>query len=94
MKMKKQNLKNTLDATKYMFASVWKKPDGKKYVFLKLFVAVLDSILPLVYAIFPGLIIDELLTEQRLLFVMYYIIALCSAPIINEVIHILLYKKL
>ena len=94
MKMKKQNLKNTLDATKYMFASVWKKPDGKKYVFLKLFIAVLDSILPLVYAIFPGLIIDELLNDQRLLFVMYYIIALCSAPIINEVIHVLLYKKI
>jgi len=36
MKMKKKNLKNTLDATKYMFASVWKKPDGKKIRLFKI----------------------------------------------------------
>ncbi len=53
---RKQNLVNTFRTTKYMLGFVWK--NGKLYVLMRIIMSVINTIFPLIYTIFPGLIIN------------------------------------
>ena len=53
---RKQNLVNTFRTTEYMLGFVWK--NGKLYVLMRIIMSVINTIFPLIYTIFPGLIIN------------------------------------
>lgn len=91
---KKQGFVNTITTSKYMFKSVWNKPGGKRYIFMKLIIAACDSFIPLVYVIFPGMIIDGLLNNDHLTAIIGYIVALCGFPVLNELIHLIINTKI
>ncbi len=55
-----QTLRNTIKSLKYIIKQIWKENDGKKYIIIKMLASILNSVLPLVYTIVPGLIINIL----------------------------------
>jgi ATP-binding cassette subfamily B protein/ATP-binding cassette subfamily C protein len=92
--MKKQSIFKTYATSKFMFKSVWSKRGGKKYIFMKSIVALCDSFVPLVYVLFPGMIIDGLLNKLQMPYIIGYVIALCGLPILNELFHLFINKKI
>lgn len=92
--MNKKNIKDAIETAKYMLSFIFKKKGGKMYFFLKLCIAVIDALVPLIYVILPGLIINELLQGRRIMQIIFYILTLCLMPIFNEVMHYVINKKI
>lgn len=85
---KKQNFRNTFNSTKYMLTFVW--DGGKAYIFLKVLMALINTIIPLSYTLMPGFIINELTGEQRLSFIIIYVGILLAAPLLNHFSNLIL----
>lgn len=81
-----QNLKNTFTTTKYMLSYIWSIRNGKKYIFLKSFMTLLTSILPLVLVVMPGLIINELTGDKRGSILLVYISITAAIPFVQNTI--------
>lgn len=62
----KQTIRNVFAASHYMFNFVWREHIGKIFIALKLVFSIIDALIPFIYIFIPGLILDELLGEQRL----------------------------
>lgn len=56
-----QTFLQTIDFSKFILKRVWHEKAGKKYICIKLFITLVNTIIPLVYSIIPGLIVNELL---------------------------------
>ena len=93
-----QSWKNTVRTTKYAVSMVAREEGGKRYIILRMFMALLDALFPLVFTIFPGLIINELLGQQRMTTIILFVSVLVITPIvqqlINTVFHIYFYKSM
>lgn len=81
-----KNIKNTIITTKYMLNYIWSIRHGRRYIFLKSFVALLTSTLPLALGIMPGLIINELTGEKRVSILLTYIGIIATIPFVQKVI--------
>lgn len=84
-KLRSQNLQNTIKTTKYMFGFVWKEKLGKLYLCIKITMALLNALFPIVYTIIPGLIINELINSQKLNTLILYVGIIVITPIISHV---------
>lgn len=89
---RKQNLVNTFRTTKYMLGFVWKS--GKLYVLMRIIMSVINTIFPLIYTIFPGLIINELTNDLRIDRIILYVGILTLSPPINNILNSQLNKAL
>lgn len=58
--IKRQNVKNTYNDTKYVLSLIWKTKRGKSLITINILNSFINSIFPAALAIFPGLIINEL----------------------------------
>lgn len=81
-----KTIKNTFITTKYMLNYIWSIRYGRRYIFLKSFVALLTSTLPLALGIIPGLIINELTGEKRVSILLTYIGIIAAIPFVQSVI--------
>ena len=52
----------------------------------KLFLTLLDNLVPLALTIFPGLIINELLADRRITYLIVYVLVLALVPLIKEIV--------
>lgn len=82
---RKQSLKNTFKTTKYMLGFVW--TNGKLYLFTRIIMSIINTIFPLVYTIFPGLLIDELTNDSSINRIIIYTGILVLSPLINHVLN-------
>lgn len=83
----KQNLRNTIKTTKYMFGLVWKEKHGKIYTFLRV-VLTLFNVVPLpVYTVLPGLIINELTGERQINKLILYVGVLAFTSLASQIIN-------
>jgi ATP-binding cassette subfamily B protein/ATP-binding cassette subfamily C protein len=81
----KQNLRNTIKSTRYMMRFVWKEKLGKQWIVSRFIMAIINAFMPLVYTIFPGLIIIELTDgERRVNTLMMYVGILLAAPVLHH----------
>lgn len=87
MKQKKlfPNLPETIKASKYVLGLIWK--DGKLFIFLTIFKAVLDSLFLLVYTIFPGLIINELTGNRNMKSLALYVGVVILTPMFQQLLY-------
>ena len=85
-KAKKQNLRNTLRATRFMLGFVWKESAGKVFILLKGIFAVIDAFYPLILIIAPGMLIDELMGEQRMERIVFFIAITMVARVVRYTI--------
>lgn len=58
---------------------------GKKYIVSKVINSFIDSILPVLHIVVPGLIINELLGNRNVSTLTTYIAVLCIIPVINHI---------
>ncbi|MCD8056144.1 MAG: ABC transporter ATP-binding protein/permease [Clostridiales bacterium] len=62
---------------------VWsREANGKLYIILRCISSVLNSLLPLVFVMFPGLLIDELTGEQSMSRIAFYAAAIVGSPLL------------
>ena len=85
---KSQTLYNTIKTAKYAFGFVWKEKQGKWYIVIKSIMAVTNAIFPLVFAIVPGLIINELTDKQEISTLVLYVGILIVTPVISHIFNV------
>lgn len=84
-KSSKQSFTDIMRVVTYLLGSMWKIKLGKKYVNVKILLSILDSLIPIVYIIMPGLIINELTNLHRLKLLILYVAMLAVTPFINHI---------
>ena len=86
----------TIDFSKFILKRVWHEKAGKKYICIKLFITLVNTIIPLVYSIIPGLIVNELLDGAYSDVLIVYVAILSLSPVLltflNNILDSLLYK--
>ena len=80
----RQNLNNTLKTTKYMLKQLW--GGGRKLLFAKSLMSLVNAIFPLSWVLMPGLIINELTMEQRVNIIVIYVGITAGMPLIQKFI--------
>lgn len=89
-----QNLKNTIQNTKYIFNLVSHVKNGKKLIIINILNSIINSIFPLALTIFPGLIINELVQERNINRLIFYVSTLVITPIIKQTYSFIVGKTL
>ena len=84
--------KNTLAATVFMLKKVLMQPSGIIYMLIKVFLSIVDAVVPVVLSVIPGLIINELLNANITKKIIVYVTVLLCIPMLNSLIHIFLGK--
>ena len=91
-----QTFLQTIDFSKFILKRVWHEKAGKKYICIKLFITLVNTIIPLVYSIIPGLIVNELLDGAYSDVLIVYVAILSLSPVLlaflNNILDSLLYK--
>ena len=83
MKIKKiQNIKTTIKTTKYAFNIIFRKKNGRIFILYQNICAIIDVFPPIILAIFPGLIINELIQEKRVYQLILYVCCLLVVPVL------------
>lgn len=78
---------SAIRSTKFMLDLIWKKKFGKTYILLKIIISTIDSIIPTVYTLIFGLIINALVSGNDISILISYISIMVISPIIMHFIH-------
>ena len=81
-----QTFRNTIKTTMYMLNYVLKEKKARIYSVLKVILALYNVLPMIVYTIFPGLIITELINGKRFQTLAIYLSILVFTPIIDRII--------
>lgn len=75
----------TISTSKQMFQMIWKRHFGKKYIILKSLISLVNSLMPILYTILPGFVINELLCAQITRRLVIYILILVISPLLYSI---------
>ncbi len=89
MKKDMQSVKSTWVSTKYMLSIVWGKMNGKKYITLSALRSLILAAFPVIYTVFPGFIINEIMNGKITNKLIIYVGILVLAPVLDSAINIL-----
>ena len=82
----RQNFRNTVITTRYMLKYVLKKKAAWLYMFLEVFMTIVTATATVIYTVFPGLIISELMGESRLTALCIYLGIMLVTPILLSIL--------
>lgn len=82
VKKSNQNFISMVKAIGYICKMVWQRRQGKIYFFIKVMMCIINAIYPMVFTIFPGLFINELINQKRIEILLLYISVLTLCPVI------------
>ena len=82
-----QRFHTTIRASMYVLRYVWNADFGKRYIFLKILQALLNSVFPLIYTVFPGLIVNELTNNRKLEVILVYISMIVISPVLSHLMN-------
>ena len=82
-----QRFHTTIRASMYVLRYVWNAHLGKRYIFLKVIQALLNSVFPIIYTVFPGLIVNELTNNQQLEVILVYTSIIVISPVLSHLIN-------
>ena len=88
----KQNLRNTIKTSYFMVNFIWRDTKGKSYIILKIISSLLNTLLPLAYVFFPGLLINELSGDKQAYIIITSIGLIVGLPFVGNLINKLLDK--
>ncbi|MCD7944444.1 MAG: ABC transporter ATP-binding protein/permease [Clostridia bacterium] len=83
LKEKRKEFMGTFATAKRMFGKVLECDGGAAYAFLKLIHSIMDSLVPLVYTIFPGLIINDLAVLEVSRSLIIHTVILIVTPLLH-----------
>ena len=81
----RQSFKNTIKTTKYMLSFVLKEKQGRTYTLLMLLTSFMGIFPTIVYTLFPGLIINELIDHHTIYKLCVYIGVLIVTPVLYQI---------
>lgn len=76
---------STIRSTKYVLSYVLRYRNGKIYAALKGVLAILSSLLPIVFTVFPGMILNELVGDVNIRNLVFYVLMLTTIPAVYGV---------
>ena len=77
-----------------MIQKICKDRPGKKYVLIKIILAPIYAITPMLLVVIPGLIVNELTGNQRIEILALYIGLIVFTPLIIQLIRVITNKQL
>lgn len=89
-----QTIQNTFSTMHFVLKFVWKENQGKSYILLKLITAMFNTIVPFLYIIFPGMLINELSSNRRLPILIIDVIMIAAIPFFSSLLNSLLGKNI
>ena len=87
IKKREQTLFKIINTNKLMFEFSWKEKKGRLFILLRIIMALINAIFSVVYAVMPGLIINELINYRNLNTLIEYVGILTLTPIISHYIN-------
>ncbi len=75
----------TIAASKYMLGYI--RQDGKGYIFLTILKALINAAFLMIYTIFPGLLINELIGAKHIESILIYAAAITISPLLQNLIY-------
>lgn len=91
---KKQSIKKTFNNTRYMLNLIWKTKKGKSLIIVKIINSFINSIFPIVLAVFPGLIINELTGNKNVETIALYVGILVLSPFVKQIYSYIIGKQI
>ena len=85
-----QNFKTTIKTTIFALGLIWKKKGGKILVILQNMRAIFNIFPPIILAVFPGMIINELINEKKLSLLIFYVSVLLVVPVLVHLLNTLI----
>lgn len=82
IKNNNQNDISMVKALGYICTMVWKRRQGKPYFIVKVIMSIVNAVYPMVFTIFPGLFINELINQKRIEILLLYISVLTICPVV------------
>ncbi len=89
IKKAKESLKkftHTLYTVNYMVKRMWKEREGKLYILITFILMPFNAIIPIIYTVFPGMIINELTGQRRISVMAVYVGILILSPVLHQFI--------
>ena len=93
-KKKNQSIKDTIANTIYIFSLIKNTNGGKKFIILNMLNSFINSLFPLIIVIFPGMIINELISTKNINKIIIYVTILVTTPLINQIYNFLINRTL
>lgn len=81
-----KKIKNIISGVRFSLRLIFNLKEGSKYSILKFFIVLVNNISPIVITVFPGLIVNELLYNKRIHYLVTYILVLSLVPLLKDVI--------
>ena len=80
-------ISQTFNCTKYVIRLIFQQSYGKLYLLIKSFLALTGALFSVSYTLFPGFIIDSLISKEEMITVWTYIGALLLTPVFSHIIN-------
>lgn len=87
IKERTQSLCQILKTSKLMHGFIWKEKKGKLYILLKVLIALINAVTSVLYAVIPGLIINQLINYQGINILIMYVGILTLTPLLTHLIN-------
>ncbi len=87
---KKQRFKDVIHTISYMMGFVWRKNHGKAYVILNYLHSIINAVLSSIGIVLPGLLINALTNEERVLKIAFILTLVLIIPLIHRALGLLL----
>lgn len=88
-----QSLRNTLRSTKYMLEFIFNHKNGKSYALLSTISSILNVVTSMVFVLLPGMIVNELNSQQRIWIIASLVGTITMTPVLNQIIRRFLSAK-
>lgn len=86
----RKNLLNTMYLVKYILG----KQNGKLFVFLKLITSIYNALIPILYTVVSGLLINELCEERNITKIVIYVMIITCTPLLTYFMNRQISKKI
>ncbi|MCD7831496.1 MAG: ABC transporter ATP-binding protein/permease [Firmicutes bacterium] len=80
---REQTLSKTVKTCGLMLEFAWSGREGRLFIVIKALMAVVNAGFSVIYTVIPGVIINELIDEARILYLALYVVLLVLSPVIG-----------
>ena len=84
IKLLNKGFADTWKSVRYIMKYFRLDKSGKAYIFLQVILTILDTLIPLVYLLIPGMVINELSMGRDIGKIVLYVVILAIAPLLNH----------
>ncbi|MCD7944908.1 MAG: ABC transporter ATP-binding protein/permease [Clostridia bacterium] len=80
---REQTLSKTVKTCGLMLKFAWSAREGRLFIVIKALMAVVNAGFSVIYTVIPGVVINELIDEARIIYLALYVVLLVFSPVIS-----------